>query len=98
MLWNQGVHTDIEVTTNRSDIISKTKKEKMCILIDVKMPADRNVLQKQAEKKQIQVFKYRNIVNVEHEIYDYAGNNWSHWKSNKRFKVKFWKPCQENIQ
>jgi hypothetical protein len=28
VLWNQTVHTDKEVTANRSDIIIKTKKRK----------------------------------------------------------------------
>ena len=51
MLWNQAVHTDREVTANRPDIIIKNKKEKTCKLIDVAIPADRNVVQKEAEKK-----------------------------------------------
>ena len=51
VLWNQAVHTDREVTANRSDIIIKNKKEKTCTLIDVAIPADRNVVQKEAEKK-----------------------------------------------
>ena len=36
---------------NMPDIIIKNKKEKTCILIDVAIPADRNVMQKEAEKK-----------------------------------------------
>jgi hypothetical protein len=51
VLWNQAVHTDTEVTANRLDIIFKNKKEKTCTLIDVAIPADRNVVQKEAEKK-----------------------------------------------
>jgi hypothetical protein len=39
LLWNQGVHTEREVTENRPDIIIKNKKEKTCILIDVTIPA-----------------------------------------------------------
>ena len=50
-LWNQAVHTDREVTANRPDIIIKNEKEKTCTLIDVAIPADRNVVQKEAEKK-----------------------------------------------
>jgi hypothetical protein len=42
-------YTDREVTANRPDIIIKNKKEKTCKLIDVAIPADRNV-QKEAEK------------------------------------------------
>jgi len=51
VLWNQAVHTDREVTANRPDIIIKHEKEKTCTLIDVATPADRNVVQKEAEKK-----------------------------------------------
>ena len=48
VLWNQGVHIDRDVMANRPDIIIKKKS---CILIDVTIPADRNVMQKEAEKK-----------------------------------------------
>ena len=57
VLWNQAVHTDSEVTANRSDIILKNKKEKICTLIDVAIPTDRNVVQKEAEKK----LKYKSL-------------------------------------
>ena len=57
VLWKQAVHTDREVTANRPDIIIKNKKEKTCTLIDVAIPADRNVVQKEAEKK----LKYINL-------------------------------------
>jgi hypothetical protein len=45
------IHTDREVTANRPDIIIKNKKEKTCTLIDMAIPADRNVVQKEAENK-----------------------------------------------
>jgi len=54
VLWNQAVHTDRGVTADRPDIIIKNKKkkrEKICTLIDMTIPADRNVVQKEAEKK-----------------------------------------------
>jgi len=57
VLWNQAVHTDREVTANRPDIIIKNKKEKACTLIDGAIPADRNVVQKEAEKK----LKYKSL-------------------------------------
>ena len=44
VLWNQAVHTDREVTANRADMAIKNKKEKTCTLIDVAIPADRNVV------------------------------------------------------
>ena len=51
VLWNQAIHTDREVTANRPDTIIKNKKEKTCVLIDVAIHADRNFVQKEAEKK-----------------------------------------------
>ena len=51
VLWNQAVHTDKEVTANRSDILIKNKKEKTRTLIDVAISADRNGMQKEEEKK-----------------------------------------------
>jgi hypothetical protein len=57
VLWHQAVHTDRQVTANRPAIIIKNKKEKTCTLIDVAIPADRNVVQKEAEKK----FKYKSL-------------------------------------
>ena len=44
-----------EVTANRPDIIIKNKKEKTCT--HVAIPADRNVVQKEAEKK----LKYKSL-------------------------------------
>jgi hypothetical protein len=41
------VHTDREVTANRSDIIIENKKEKTCRLIDLAIPTDRNIMKKQ---------------------------------------------------
>ena len=57
LLWNQVVHTDREVTTNRPDIIIINKKEETYTLIEVAIPADRNVLQKETEKK----LKYKSL-------------------------------------
>jgi len=48
------------------------------------IPADRNAVQKEAEKNlKIQEFMYRDKTNVEPEMYDYTSNNWSHWNSNE---------------
>jgi hypothetical protein len=89
VLWNQAVHTDREVTANRPDIIIENKQEKTCTMIDVAIPADRNIVQKEEEKK----LKYRVCVrdktNVEPEMYDYTSNNWSPWNSNEKFNEKF---------
>jgi len=57
VLWNQEVHTNREVTENRPDITIKNNQEKTCTLIDVATPADRNVVQKEVEKK----LKYKSL-------------------------------------
>jgi len=51
VLWNRAVHTDREVTTSRPDIIIKNKKEETRTLIDIAIPANRNVVQMGAKKK-----------------------------------------------
>jgi len=48
---SSSTHREREVTANRPDKIIKNKKEKTCTLIDVAIPADRNAVQKEAEKK-----------------------------------------------
>jgi hypothetical protein len=57
VLWNQGIQTDREVLANRPDTIIKNKKDKICLLIDVAIPSDRNIIQKESEKK----LKYKNL-------------------------------------
>jgi hypothetical protein len=57
VLWNQAVHTDREVKANRPDIIIKNKIEKTCTLTDVAIPVDKNVMQKEEEKK----LKYKSL-------------------------------------
>jgi hypothetical protein len=59
-------------------------------LIDVATTADRNVVQKEAEKK----LKYKSsgveiTTNMEPEMYDYTSNNGSHWNSNEKLKETF---------
>jgi len=49
--------TDNNNNNNRPGIIIKNKKEKTCTLIDVAIPRDRNVVQKEAKKK----LKYKNL-------------------------------------
>ena len=50
-------YTQTEKLEQRPDIIIKNKKEKTCTLTDVVIPADRNVVQKEAEKK----LKYKSL-------------------------------------
>ena len=74
VLWNQAVHTDIEVTANRSDIIIKKKKhtdwcgdtcrQKCCA-------------KGSGKEVKIQEFMYRDTTNVEPEMYDYTSKYWA---------------------
>jgi hypothetical protein len=57
VLWNQGEQMDREVLANRHDIIVKNKMARICLLVDVALKTDRNIIQKEAEKK----LKYKNL-------------------------------------
>jgi hypothetical protein len=57
-VWEAGnAQMDKEGLANRSYIIVKNKKDRPCLLIDVAIPSDRNVIQKETEKK----LKYKNL-------------------------------------
>ena len=79
VLWNKAVHTDREFTENRPDIITKSKKEKTCTVIDVAIPADRNVVQKEAEKR----LKYKSLCIEIQRMWNLKCN------SNEKLKEKF---------
>ena len=56
--------------------------------MDVAIPADRNVVQKEGEKK----LKYKSLcIEIQRmwNLDDYTSNNWSHWNSNEKLKEKF---------
>jgi len=40
------------------------------------------------KETKIQEFMYRDVTNLEPEMYEYICNNWSHQNSNIRFKIK----------
>ena len=54
VLWNQAVHRQRSYSKQAS--YNKNKQEKTRLLIDVAIPADRNYMQNEAEKK----LKYKN--------------------------------------
>ena len=56
ILWNFPIRTDRTVEANRPDIILR-RKGQTCLLIDVSIPADRNITKKEAEKK----LKYKDL-------------------------------------
>jgi hypothetical protein len=55
-LRNKGVQTD-RVLADRPDIIIKNKNYQNYLLIDVAIPSDRNIIQKESEEK----LKYKNL-------------------------------------
>jgi len=50
ILWNQQVGTDRTIPNNKLDIIIIDNKKGTCMLIDVAISGDRNVVKKAAEK------------------------------------------------
>jgi hypothetical protein len=52
IFWNKQVQTDRTIPNNKSDIILviRDNEGRTCMLIDVAIPGDRNVIKKEAQK------------------------------------------------
>jgi hypothetical protein len=50
ILWNQQVQTDRNIPNNKPDIIIRNNEKRTCMLIDVAIPGDRNVIKKEARR------------------------------------------------
>jgi len=57
ILWTQQVQTDRTIPNNKPDIIIRDNEKGTCVLIDVAISEDRNVIKKEAEK----VLKYKDL-------------------------------------
>ena len=57
ILWNQQVQTDRTFPNNKPDIIIRDNEKGTCMLIDVAISGDRNVIKKEAEK----ILKYKDL-------------------------------------
>jgi hypothetical protein len=57
ILWNQQVQTDRIIRNNKPDIVIRDNEKGTCMLIDVAIPGDRNVIQKEAEN----ILKYKEL-------------------------------------
>jgi hypothetical protein len=57
ILWNWKVQTDRTVPNNKPDIIIRDKEKETCVLIDVAISGDRNVIKKEADK----ILKYKDL-------------------------------------
>ena len=58
-----------------TDGCGKTRRQKCCV-------------KGGGKEVKIQEFVDRDTINVEHEMYGYTSNNWSHWNSNEKLKEK----------
>jgi len=50
ILWNQQVQTDRTIPNNKPDIIIRDNEKRTCMLINVAISGDRNVIKNEAEK------------------------------------------------
>ena len=57
ILWNQEIQTDRTIPNNKSGIIIRDNEKGTCMLIDVAIPGDRNLIKKEAEK----IVKYKDL-------------------------------------
>jgi len=57
ILWNQQIQTDRTIPKNKPDIIIRDYEKGTCMLIDVAISGDRNVIKKEAEK----ILKYKDL-------------------------------------
>jgi len=57
MLGNQQVQTDRTIPNNKPDFIIRDNEQRTCMLIDVAISGDRNVITKEAEK----ILKYKDL-------------------------------------
>jgi hypothetical protein len=57
ILRNQQVQTDRTIPNNKPDIITRDNEKRTCVLIDVAITGDRNVIKKEAEK----ILKYKDL-------------------------------------
>jgi hypothetical protein len=51
------VQTDRTIPNNKPDIIIRDNEKRTCMLVDIAISGDRNVIKKEAEK----ILKYRNL-------------------------------------
>ena len=57
ILWNQHVQTDRTIPNNKPDIIIRDNEKGTCMLIDVAISGERNVIKKEAED----ILKYNGL-------------------------------------
>jgi hypothetical protein len=70
ILWNQQVQTDRTIPNNKPDIIIRDNEKRTCMLIDVAISGDRNVIKKEAEK----IVKYKDLAIEMHCMWNVKTN------------------------
>jgi len=50
ILWNQQVQTERTIPNNKPDIIIRDNEKRTCMLIDVAISGDRNVIKKRSRE------------------------------------------------
>jgi Ni,Fe-hydrogenase III component G len=58
ILWNQQIQTDRTIPNNKPGVIIRDNEKVTCMLIDVAIQGDRNVIKKEAEK----IIKYKDLI------------------------------------
>ena len=57
VMWNQQVQTDTTVPNHKPDIIIRDNEKRTCMLIDIVIAGDRNVIKKEVEE----ILKYKDL-------------------------------------
>jgi len=57
ILWNQQIQTDRTIPKNKPDIIIRDNERETCMLIDVSIFGDRNMIKMEAEN----ILKYKDL-------------------------------------
>jgi hypothetical protein len=57
ILWNQQAQTDRTIPNNKPDIVSRDNENGTCMLIDVAISGDRNVIKQETKK----ILKYKDL-------------------------------------
>jgi hypothetical protein len=57
ILWSQQVQTDRAIPSNKPDIIIRDNEKRTCMLIDVAISGDKNMIKKEAKK----ILKYKDL-------------------------------------
>ena len=60
ILWNQQVQTGRTIPNNKPDIMIRDNEKRTCMVIDVAIPGDRNVIKKEVKK----ILKYKDLTIV----------------------------------